>query len=124
MNVLRSLRSLIVDKYSFLPQDEDTIISFKSPHRLRDLCIPASDLDTAYDRSIDHQLFRIRMVNSKGQREAASLLIKKKYSWRGYSVDAPLENAPNRITLIAETGNEIVGTMTLCLDGGIALPAD
>lgn len=124
MNVLRSLRSLIVDKYSFLPQDEDTIISFKSPHRLRDLCIPESDSDTAYDCPIDHQLFRIRMVNSKGQRKAASLLIKKKYSWRGYSVDAPLENAPNRITLIAETGNEIVGTMTLCLDGGIGLPAD
>jgi hypothetical protein len=124
MNILRSLRSLIVDKYSFLPQDEDTIISFKSPHRLRDLCIPEPDSGTTYEHPIDQQLFRIRMVNSTGQREAASLLIKKRYSWRGYFINAPLENEPNRITLIAETAKEIVGTMTLCLDGGIGLPAD
>jgi hypothetical protein len=124
MNILQSLRSLIVDKYSFLPQDDDTIISFKSPHRLRELCTPEPDLGTTYEHPIDQELFRIRMVNSTGQREAASLLIKKRYSWRGYFIDAPLENEPNRITLIAETAKEIVGTMTLCLDGGIGLPAD
>ena len=122
MDVLRQLRSLIPDKCSFMPQEGDTIISFESPHRLRDLCVPESN--SGYDHPIDQQLFHIRMANSEGRREAASLLIKKRYSWRGYYIDPPVTNEPNRITLVAETANETVGTMTLCLDGDMRLPAD
>lgn len=124
MNILRDLCSLIAHQYNFLPQDSEAIVSFESPHRLRDLGIDRSDSCLIRDHPIDQQLFHIRMVNSAGQREAASLLVKKRYSWRGYCVDAPLASEPNRITLIAETAKETVGTMTLCLDGDLGLPAD
>ncbi len=125
MNILRNLRSLIAHKYSFLPQDDDAIISFESPHRLHDLCsIRAPDSELVHRHPIDQQLFHICMANSEGRRRAASLLIKKRYSWRGYSVDVPVINESNRITLIAETANRIAGTMTLCLDGNSSLPAD
>ena len=65
------------------------------------------------------------MANSQGRREAASLLLKKMYGWRGYSVDPNATHSPNKITLFAETGGHTVGTMSLCLDSpDIGLPAD
>lgn len=124
MDILRKLRSLVVNKSYFIPQDDDTIISFESPHQLRTLCIPESNFDASPDYATDQQLFHIRMVNSEGQREAASLLIKKRYSWRGYFIDSSLGHEPNKISLLADTQGETVGTMTLCLDGDIGLPAD
>jgi len=123
MHIFQQLYALITHRYNFLPHDSDAIISFESPYRLRDLCIGEPDSELVRDHPIDQQLFHIRMASSEGQREAASLLIKKRYSWRGYSADMPVINEPNRITLIAETANKIVGTMTLCLDGN-SLPAD
>jgi hypothetical protein len=124
MHIFRPLCALINHRYNFLPHDNDAIISFESPHLLRELCILEAESELIRDHPIDQQLFHIRMANSEDQREAASLLIKKRYSWRGYSVDMPVANEPNRITLIAETENKIVGTMTLCLDGDSLLPAD
>jgi hypothetical protein len=124
MDILKNLCSLIVHRYNFLPQDNDTIVSFESPHRFNKLYIAEPNSDLIPDYPIDQQLFHIRMVNSAGQREAASLLVKKRYSWRGYCVDTSLATEPNQITLIAETAEETVGTMTLCFDGDSGLPAD
>lgn len=107
-----------------MTDDDDPIITFESPHRLRDMGLRGETSDEVRDHPIDNQLFNIRMVNSDGQREAASLLINKKYSWRGYSIDSSLIKLPNRITLMAETGGQAVGTMTLCLDRKVELPAD
>lgn len=74
---------------------------------------------------IDEQLFHIRMANSAGRREAASVLLQKMYGWRGYDVDPGLPHPPNRITLSADCNGETVGTMSLCLDDpAIGLPAD
>jgi len=74
---------------------------------------------------IDQQQFHIRLANSSGQREAASLLLQKMYGWRGYEVDPDAPHEPNRITLAADSRGETVGTMSLCLDDpAIGLPAD
>lgn len=124
MNILQKLCSLFISKSYFIPPNDDPIISFGSPHPLHNLCIPESNFDSARDYPIDQQLFHIRMINSEGQREAASLLIKKRYSWRGYFIDTPLSHEPNRISLVADTKGKTVGTMTLCLDGDSGLPAD
>ena len=108
-----------------MPQDEETIISFSSPSpQLREMCIQESSSDVSPDHVIDQQVFNIRMVNSEGRREAASLLIRKRYAWRGYSIDPFSGNEPNRIILVADTEGKTVATMTLCLDGDIGLPAD
>jgi hypothetical protein len=76
-------------------------------------------------QALDQQLFHIRLANSTGQREAASVLLQKMYGWRGYEVDAAAPHQPNRITLAADNQGETVGTMSLCLDDpAIGLPAD
>ena len=106
------------------------IASFALPANLRDMCIGERGSKTSLDHPLDVQVFHIRMANSAGRREAASLLIRKMYGWRGYAVDEHEAPAPvdprqaNRITLYAETGGLVVGTMSLCLDSGALLPAD
>jgi hypothetical protein len=104
--------------------DEQAIVSFDSPGALRDLVIGEGSSDPALEHQIDQQRFHIRMANSLGRREAASLLIKKMYGWRGYAVDAASTHALNTITLFAETDGATVATMTLCLDDEAGLPAD
>jgi len=92
---------------------------------MHDLVIGEGKTEAALDHPLDLQTFHIRMANSHGRREAASLLLRKMYGWRGYSVDPNAFHAPNKITLFAETNGETVGTMSLCLDDdSIGLPAD
>ncbi|SFU58618.1 N-acyl amino acid synthase FeeM domain-containing protein [Pseudoduganella namucuonensis] len=110
-----------------MPKQDDTIISFEAQAApgLSDLMIGEAPPDPALDHAIDQQVFHLRMANSRGQREAATLLLKKMYGWRGYDVDPSAHHALNRITLYAETGGRTVGTMSLCLDDpDIGLPAD
>ena len=110
---------------SSMCQQDDAIISFESPYNLKDLGLGVSNSDVGPEHCIDQQVFNIRLVNSKKKREKASLLVNKKYSWRGYSVDERVKTDPNRITLIAETEGKVVGTLTLCLDDiNTKLPAD
>jgi len=107
-------------------QSDDTIISFEaSTTALRDLMVGEGKDESALDHPLDQQTFHIRMANSQGRREAASMLLKKMYGWRGYTVDPAAVHSPNKITLFAETGGTTVGTMSLCLDNNeIGLPAD
>ena len=103
---------------------DQTIISFVSPYKLRDIIIPESNSETGQDRPVDQQKFHLRMANSEGKREQASVLLKKMYDWRGYAIDPTLEQEPNKITLVADTNGKTVGTMTLCFDSEAGLPAD
>jgi hypothetical protein len=96
--------------------DDDTIVS---------LLIEETASGEQALQPLDQQLFNIRLANSTGQREAASVLLQKMYGWRGYEVDASAPHVPNRITLAADSQGETVGTMSLCLDDpAIGLPAD
>lgn len=96
--------------------DNDTIVS---------LLIEESPADSGALHPIDEQLFHIRLANSAGQREAASVLLQKMYGWRGYAVNAAAPHPPNRITLAADCQGDTVGTMSLCLDDPeVGLPAD
>lgn len=108
-----------------MQQEDDTIIAFDAATGLSDLVIGEGLAGPAPDHPIDQQVFHIRMANSAGQREAATLLLKKMYGWRGYEVDPSVHHMLNRITLYAETGGMTVGTMSLCLDDpSLGLPAD
>lgn len=67
--------------------------------------------------------FHIRIADSPGRRDASGRLVSKMYGWRGYAVERSA--APTgAITLLAESGGAVVGTMGLCLDGVNGLPAD
>ncbi|MEJ7807363.1 MAG: long-chain N-acyl amino acid synthase [Telluria sp.] len=105
-------------------KDDLPIATFASPAGMRDLCIGESGTAASLDHPLDVQVFHIRMANSAGRREAASLLIRKMYGWRGYAVDGSAPPEANKITLYAETGGVVVGTMSLCLDSDALLPAD
>jgi hypothetical protein len=104
-------------------QDELTIATFSVPASMRELLGEAGS-DTAHDHPLDMQVFNIRMANSPQRRKDASLLIRKMYSWRGYAFEPNGSQEPNKITLFAETGGAVVGTMSLCLDSDVRLPAD
>ncbi len=96
--------------------DDDTIVS---------LLIEEDASSEQALQPLDQQKFNIRLANSAGRREAASVLLQKMYGWRGYEVDAHAPHQPNRITLAADSGGATVGTMSLCLDDpAIGLPAD
>lgn len=82
------------------------------------------DSDSLIGHEIDEESFHFRLANSDGLREKATLLIKRMYAWRGYSSHSILEDEPDTITLLADTANHTVGTMTLCLDSSSKLPAD
>ena len=106
-------------------RNDDHIISFVTPTGLKDMAVGEENTAPNPDHRIDLQQFNIRMANSHGRREAASVLIKKMYGWRGYDVDPTVTHALNKITLFAETCGATVGTITLCLDADDAgLPAD
>lgn len=119
--------------WSKIVQHDDAIISFEASMDLRELVVGGDkptqvkqvDKPQQLQQQQLQQIFHIRMANSEGRREAASLLLRKMYGWRGYAVEAGVPAAPNKITLYAETGGETVGTMSLCLDSPVAgLPAD
>lgn len=105
-------------------QDDVPIASFEAPADIRELCIGERGTDRRLDHPLDIQVFHIRMANSAGRREAASLLIRKMYGWRGYAFEPNRHQEPNKITLCAETGGVLVATMSLCLDSAALLPAD
>lgn len=104
--------------------DELPIATFAAPASVRELCIGECGADGRPDHPLDVQIFHIRMANSARRREAASVLIRKMYGWRGYAFEPNRFHEANKITLYAETGGMVVGTMSLCLDSPILLPAD
>jgi hypothetical protein len=106
-------------------QPDDTIITFDAASGPSDLVVGEGLQDPASEHPIDRQIFHIRMANSQGRREAATLLLTKMYGWRGYDVDPSAQHAMNRITLYAENAGVTAGTMSLCLDDEqLGLPAD
>jgi hypothetical protein len=105
-------------------QDELPIATFTARADMRELCIGERGTGPHIDQPLDVQIFHIRMANSARRREAASLLIRKMYGWRGYAFEPNRHLEPNKITLYAETGGVVVGTMSLCLDSPVMLPAD
>ncbi len=105
-------------------QEELPIATFELPVQARELCVGELGGAATPDHPLDIQVFHIRLANSANRREAASVLIRKMYGWRGYAFDPAEQYEANKITLYAETGGQVVGTMSLCLDSTPGLPAD
>ena len=70
--------------------------------------------------------YSIRLADSPGLRSEASALIERMYSWRGYHTEnaAVFSHNPNRLTLVASSGQKLLGTVTLGLDSEEGLLAD
>ena len=102
---------------------KQTIIGLPLDSPLRPLSLEHQEQADTHNISLGQQQFKIRLANSEGRRESASLLIKKMYAWRGYDVAAMGDN-PNRITLMADTGGIAIGTITIGLDSPTGLLVD
>ncbi|MFL6675174.1 MAG: N-acyl amino acid synthase FeeM domain-containing protein [Massilia sp.] len=104
--------------------DEHPIATFEAPAPTREPGRAARGANTNLASLDGAQLFHVRLATSAGRREAASLLLSKMYAWRGYAFEICEHNDADKITLCAETGGALVGTMSLCLDRTGKLPAD
>jgi hypothetical protein len=102
--------------------DELPIASFQAAPAQRQGARPGRADAQAAPRTAP-QVFNVRVALSDGRRAASGALVRRMYAWRGYAFETG-ERGADKVTLYAETGGELVGTMSLCLDKGKALPAD
>jgi len=102
---------------------DKTIVAFQSPYQLKDLCLDQSVDPVNEETRGGRQEFKVRLATTEDRRQAASLLIEKMYSWRGYEAN-PLGQDPNKITLVAYQEDKVVGTLTLGLDTPTGMVVD
>jgi len=96
--------------------DEMPIASFEAP--------PAPAAGAARRQPGEPQLFNVRVALSAGRHADSGALVRRMYAWRGYAFESGERGGADKVTLYAETGGELVGTMSLWLDKANALPAD
>ena len=103
--------------------DEMPIASFQAQH-IQAPRAPRSSPASASPAPCGAQVFNIRVALSSDDHADSGALVRRMYAWRGYGFEHGAAGAPGKLTLYAETGGDLVGTMSLCLDQGNALPAD
>ncbi len=117
MNPFASTRQGAADDF------DKTIVNVFSPYRLKDLCPAMHDAVGTQEDNMGEQVFKIRLAQSEASRSAATMLVQKRYAWRGYKAGA-IRKEPNRITLLAYLGEEIVGSLNIGYDSPEGLCAD
>lgn len=97
----------------------NSIISFSSPDKLREPCLPAQEPST------DAMLLKIRIASSIDHRTQVSQLIQKKFSWPWHSAtDVHFKEKQNRIIITVDLNTILIGTITLCFDTPLGLDVD
>jgi hypothetical protein len=61
------------------------------------------------------QRFKVRFAHSAGGRESAGVLVKKMYGQRGYDLTDADHLSLERITIAADVGQSVIGTLTIGL---------
>jgi hypothetical protein len=101
----------------------NTIASLPQTTLLRSLCV--EEADTLQPQlAASQRLFKIRMVDSQGHRDAAGLLVRRRYAWRGYRVGDAERVQPNRLTFSACDLDNVVATISVGLDSDAGLFVD
>jgi hypothetical protein len=90
---------------------------------MRSMAVEQQESEHTIDLAFDDRPFKVRVAKKDSHRGAASFLISKMYSWRGYE-STPLRQDPNRLTLVASEPNRHVGTISLGFDSPIGLLVD
>jgi hypothetical protein len=69
--------------------------------------------------------FHVRLANTHGRRSSSSVLINRMYAWRGYKSNTNDDVAhADQVTLQACRGDEVFGTLSVCVDSELGLAAD
>lgn len=100
-----------------------TIISFESPYRLKDLCSTTEADSGVSEEQMGEKRFKLRFAQHDETFNSASLLVQKRYAWRGFP-KAQLKKYPNRITILSFHEDRIVGTVTVGYDSEEGLLGD
>lgn len=115
-------------KYPVQEHNEDVIASFfeKTSGKMSTYSVDFTEEDSQQDIATEKSEFRIRLANTANRRGAASILINKMYSWRGYgNGNVSQINNPNRITLLASGPDDVaIGTISMGLHSSLGLYAD
>ena len=66
----------------------------------------------------------VRLADTEGQRNAATLLLNRMYAWRGYGDHHTISDKPTHTTFTASNTRELLGTITLAVDSASGLGVD
>jgi hypothetical protein len=107
----------------------NTIIAapFEASSHMRAFLVEDSDCDWLPESGVGQRLFKIRAADTEGHRSSASILVNRRYAWRGYhstSASMPNEDEQDRITLVAVGEGETIGTISIGFDGPDGLFVD
>jgi len=100
----------------------DTIISLAHGHPMKSLSVEEGDSDLVAKAA--RKLFKIRYAGTDGHLRSASVLVQRRYSWRGYNISSPSAMQANRITLSAYDRDEVVATISIGVDSRSGLFVD
>lgn len=100
-----------------------TIISFDGPSNLKELSPQVLESSAGEEKEIASEKLKIRFAQSSEAIESATLLVQKRYRWRGFP-GAKLHQHPNRITILTYLRKQIVATVTVGYDSDEGLLAD
>lgn len=118
-----SLSKLIGRGRSIADDFDKTIISFESPYRLKDLSPLSEGESETQEERLGEKLFKLRFAQQDEVFNHASMLVQKRYAWRGFP-KAQLKKYPNRITILSFHQEKIVGTVTVGYDSEEGMLAD
>lgn len=93
--------------------------------RLQAMCIEQDEIEGIQDFAERKDKFQIKLLSgSQQEKKETSLLIEKRYAWRGYNSVSSLDQLPNRMTLNAELFGNIYATLTVNIDSPAGLSVD
>lgn len=103
---------------------QNTIVAVEARLGLQSMC--ADPIGEAFNSvQMGQQKFKIRLTRDENHTESANLLIRKMYSWRGYTTAATsVSPTTNKICLSVFFGEQTIGTLTVGLDASDGLSAD
>jgi hypothetical protein len=100
-----------------------TIVTFDGPSNLKELSPQMLESAGGEEREIASEKLKIRFAQSSEAMESATMLVQKRYRWRGFP-GATLHKHPNRITILTYLRKQIVATVTVGYDSDQGLLAD
>lgn len=104
-------------------QYAQTVVQLDAPPRLKALAPERLGDSETHEQGISSQSIKIRFAQTEAAFQGATLLVQKRYAWRGYPKPHIKEN-PNRITILTYLADRIVGTVTVGYDSETGLLAD
>ena len=99
-------------------------VPFDAPRSLTSLVVDQPDSEGARELALNQTLFKVRLADSDGRRNTASMLVNKMYAWRGYKIAWHAKRQPNRITLVASHGTAPMATISIGFDSPDGLLVD